>query len=150
MTIQQSMTERQRVKDLAPEVIEALGREHLTADDLEEIQYKIDAHQEGIDSEIANYGSAEDASPLSFYQGFRDVWDQAEDCMRSPEWDAKNRRLAKACRLRCMRLALKLGVYRQMTQEEYDNAYIFGGTKAQAFPIVDGVRCDFVAHPGGV
>ncbi len=147
MTITESKAQRQAVENLTPEIVEALGKEHLTADDLECIQYKIDAHQETIDQEIADYGSAEDGSPLSFYQGYRDVWDQAEDVMRDPDADPKDRKQAKACWLRCMRLAIKLGVYRPMTDQEYKEAYIFGGSKAQAFPKVDGVHCDFIAHP---
>ncbi len=127
--------------------IEAAGEKFFTQDELDEIQYKIDAVQESIDYDIKHYGpSVVDDEPSNFYDGFKDMWDHAEDIYRF-SGDKEHRRQAKKVFDRCQEFALVIGVYRAMSDEEYKNSYVFGGSKAQAFPKIKGQRCEFVKHP---
>ncbi len=126
--------------------IEALGKKFFSADDLEEIQAQIDTHQESIDYDIENYGVGEDQEPLTFYEAFRQMWDHAEAVAFSSLEEPKFRRQARKVFDRCQEFALLIGVYREISDEDYRNAYVFGGSKASCFPKIKGVRCEYVGN----
>ncbi len=98
MTITESNARRQRVAALTTKQIEEAAKEFFTQDELDEIDYQISTHQESIDSEIENYGAAEDPAddePLSFYEAFRQMWDHAENVALCDLEEPKTRREAR-------------------------------------------------------
>lgn len=127
--------------------IEQAGQKFFTKEELEEINSKIQAHQETIDEEIKNYGSAEDPEPLSFYQAFLDVWDSAENCLMDTD-DKKWKTQARKDIKRCLEFAILIGTYKYISDQEYKDVYIYpASAKAKSFPKLNEKYTDFVGHP---
>jgi hypothetical protein len=123
--------------------VESLARGFFTAEELSEIQVKIDAHQESIDYEMATYGKAEDASPLDWYTAFRDTLDSAESYAKE---DASARKYLK----RCLAFEILLGVMQPVAEEDAREAARCGiNIGMRSFPKIGKQRYEFVAHPIG-
>ena len=119
--------------------VEAAIRAFFTEEEVADIQYNIDAREESILDEIADWGSTEITS-LTWYEAFTDYMDSAES------WAAEDPEAKKTAK-RCLEFLTIIGVYQPVTDEEYQSSSVSpASAKNLAYPKVKGIRYEFVSH----
>jgi hypothetical protein len=130
--------------------VEASLKAFFPAEDIEEMQYKIDSHQESIDDEKLNYGEADEA-PLDWYTAYRDCVDQAESTVMdsSPE-TAAYRKSAREFLKRCLLWESSVGIATPVSEDDARDRVRNGiGVKMSHFPRIGNQRYEFNMHPQG-
>jgi hypothetical protein len=128
--------------------VEASLKAFFPADDIDEMQYKINAHQESIDDEKASYGEA-DETPLDWYTAYRDCVDQAESALMDRDAGAC-RKSAREFLNRCRQWEAQVGILQPVSEDDARAAVRNGiGVKMSHFPKVGNQRYEFNTHPQG-
>jgi hypothetical protein len=113
----------------------------MSADQLSNLQYRIDAVAESASYEIEEYGDT-DIGEMDFVDALFDTMNFFEGVVYSRFHDDKDKRDARKELKAVHRLLVRIGYYRPATQHEIENTHTFsnGRLRRNPFLVVDKVK----------